>query len=86
MPNHSLTVTYIFQVKEALQYILTELNQGDTFNIIRFSSITHKLGTMRYTGTAVRKARKYINSLEVEGGTNIDGGLKVCSDFLIHIY
>ncbi|KAK8398007.1 hypothetical protein O3P69_003721 [Scylla paramamosain] len=66
----------LMQVKEALQHILTELNQGDTFNIIRFSAITHKLGTMRYTGTAVRKARKYINSLEVEGGTNIDGGLK----------
>lgn len=72
----SMVGSKLMQVKEALQHILTELNQGDTFNIIRFSTMTHKLGTMRYTGTAVRKAKKYINSLEVEGGTNIDGGLK----------
>nr|XP_053636633.1 inter-alpha-trypsin inhibitor heavy chain H1-like isoform X1 [Cherax quadricarinatus] len=32
---------------------------------------------MRYTGTAVRKAKKYINNLEADGGTNIDGGLKM---------
>ncbi|KAG0721454.1 Inter-alpha-trypsin inhibitor heavy chain H4 [Chionoecetes opilio] len=53
----SMAGTKLTQVKEALQHILTELNQGDTFNIVRFSSATHKMGTMRYTGTAVRKAR-----------------------------
>ncbi|XP_069937311.1 inter alpha-trypsin inhibitor, heavy chain 4-like isoform X1 [Cherax quadricarinatus] len=65
------------QVKDALRHILTDLNAGDTFNIIRFSTYTDKLGTMRYTGTAVRKAKKYINNLEADGGTNIDGGLKM---------
>lgn len=82
----SMAGTKLIQVKEALQHILTELNQGDTFNIIRFSSQTHKLGTMRYTGTAVRKARKYINSLEVEGGTNIDGGLKDAIEQDVHTF
>ncbi|XP_069160635.1 inter-alpha-trypsin inhibitor heavy chain H4 isoform X3 [Procambarus clarkii] len=65
------------QVKDALRHILTDLNAGDTFNIISFSTYTHKLGTMRYTGTAVRKAKKYINNLEARGGTNIDEGLKM---------
>ncbi|KAG7169134.1 Inter-alpha-trypsin inhibitor heavy chain H4-like 2, partial [Homarus americanus] len=65
------------QVKEAMRHILTDLNQGDSFNIIRFSSSSHKFGTMRYTAMAIRKAKKYINNLEADGGTNIDGGLKV---------
>ncbi|XP_064080416.1 inter-alpha-trypsin inhibitor heavy chain H4-like isoform X2 [Macrobrachium nipponense] len=66
----------ILQVKDALRHILTELNAGDTFNIIHFSDGTDRLGTMRYSGTAVRKAKKFINSLQAEGGTNIDLGLK----------
>ncbi|KAK7066748.1 hypothetical protein SK128_026320 [Halocaridina rubra] len=64
------------QVKEALRHILTDLNAGDTFNIIHFSDAAHKLGTMRYTGTAIRKAKKFINSLQADGGTNIEGALK----------
>ncbi|XP_068237880.1 inter-alpha-trypsin inhibitor heavy chain H4-like isoform X1 [Palaemon carinicauda] len=67
----------IQQVKDALRHILTELNAGDTFNIIHFSDTTDRLGTMRYSGTAVRKAKKFINSLQARGGTNIDLGLKM---------
>ncbi|XP_037776912.1 uncharacterized protein LOC119573877 [Penaeus monodon] len=67
----------LVQVKDALRHILTDLNAGDTFNIIHFSSASYKLGTMRYTGTAVRKAKKFINSLHARGGTNINDGLRV---------
>ncbi|XP_068237881.1 inter-alpha-trypsin inhibitor heavy chain H4-like isoform X2 [Palaemon carinicauda] len=70
----------IQQVKDALRHILTELNAGDTFNIIHFSDTTDRLGTMRYSGTAVRKAKKFINSLQARGGTNIDLGLKDALD------
>ncbi|XP_037777342.1 inter-alpha-trypsin inhibitor heavy chain H4-like [Penaeus monodon] len=66
----------LVQVKDALRHILTDLNAGDTFNIIHFSSASYKLGTMRYTGTAVRKAKKFINSLHARGGTNINDGLR----------
>ncbi|XP_071532832.1 inter alpha-trypsin inhibitor, heavy chain 4-like isoform X4 [Panulirus ornatus] len=67
----------LMQVKEALHHILTDLNAGDTFNIIRFSSSTHKLGMMHYTKSSVRKAKKYIDNLEADGATDIDSGLKV---------
>ncbi|XP_042864151.1 inter-alpha-trypsin inhibitor heavy chain H4-like [Penaeus japonicus] len=67
----------LVQVKDALRQILTDLNPGDTFNIIHFSTETYKLGTMRYTGTAVRKAKKFIYSLRADGGTNINDGLRV---------
>lgn len=60
-----------------MHHILTDLNAGDTFNIIRFSSTTHRLGTMHYTKTSVRKAKKYMHNLSADGGTDIDGGLKV---------
>ncbi|XP_071532831.1 inter-alpha-trypsin inhibitor heavy chain H6-like isoform X3 [Panulirus ornatus] len=67
----------LMQVKEALHHILTDLNAGDTFNIIRFSSSTHKLGMMHYTKSSVRKAKKYIDNLEADGATDIDSGLKM---------
>ncbi|CAL4122894.1 unnamed protein product, partial [Meganyctiphanes norvegica] len=65
------------QVKEALRHILSSLNPGDSFNVVHYGYGASKLGTMRYSGTAVRKARKYINNLVAGGGTNLDEGLKM---------
>ncbi|KAK3877675.1 hypothetical protein Pcinc_017625, partial [Petrolisthes cinctipes] len=73
----SMSGTKLEQVKTAMDHILTNLNNGDTFNIIRFSTNAHKLGIMRYSPVTVRRAKQYIESLEAGGGTNIDDGLKV---------
>ncbi|XP_076031432.1 inter-alpha-trypsin inhibitor heavy chain H4-like [Oratosquilla oratoria] len=67
----------IEQVKDALRHILRDLHIGDTFDLVQFSTTSSRLGTMRYTGTAVRKAQKFINNLSPFGGTNIDRGFQM---------
>jgi Ca-activated chloride channel family protein len=68
----------IKQAREALKYCVRSLNEGDRFNIIRFSTDVEpwKEALTPATADARKAAEKYCDSLEAEGGTNIDGALK----------
>jgi Ca-activated chloride channel family protein len=66
------------QAKGALRYCLKNLNPGDRFNIITFStgaqSFQQKL--VPVTRSAVSKALEFVESIEARGGTNIDKALR----------
>lgn len=66
------------QAKKALKFCVENLNDGDRFNIIRFSTETDMLfETLETAKRAERQsARKYIDKLRAIGGTNIDEALE----------
>jgi len=67
------------QAKKALLYCVNNLNKGDGFDIIKFStegfSLFGKIETA--TETNIIKAEKFINDLKPVGGTNIEEALNL---------
>jgi Ca-activated chloride channel family protein len=61
------------KAKEAMLYILDRLNPNDTFQILSFSSRTEKLfhEPMPPTRQAIAEAKRYIRSLDADGGTEM---------------
>ncbi|KAF2356253.1 von Willebrand factor type A [Trinorchestia longiramus] len=74
---HLVLLTQGGEVKEALREILHELNEGDAFSIVSFSTRARTHVSFRHSSTAVRRAVKVIDELSAEGSTDIDEGLKV---------
>jgi len=66
----------IKQAKEALRYILRNLNPDDRFGVINFSSDVHKFRDSLSSVSAVNDALNYVDGLAAVGGTYIDGALK----------
>lgn len=66
----------IVQAKDALRYILKNLNTEDKFSIINFSSEVHKFSEQLESVSKVNEALKYVDTLVAAGGTFIDGALK----------
>ncbi len=65
------------QAKKALLFCIDNLNKGDRFEIIRFSTEAEPLFG-RYTqvsSDSISKARQFIDNLRPIGGTNIDDAL-----------
>lgn len=64
----------IKQAREALKYCIRKLNDGDRFNIVRFSTDVEKLseGFMDVNGKNLKKADEFIATIEARGGTAID--------------
>jgi Ca-activated chloride channel family protein len=69
----------IEQAKKALRFCVGNLNQGDRFEIIRFSTEAEGLfGQLTPADTATRKkAEKFIDGLRAIGGTNIEEALSL---------
>ncbi|GMR24946.1 MAG: hypothetical protein BMS9Abin39_0218 [Ignavibacteria bacterium] len=67
------------QAKRALLYSINNLNSGDGFDIIRFSTEAYSLfGSIEEaTETNIIKAEKFIEKLKPVGGTNIEEALKI---------
>jgi len=67
------------QAKKALLYCVNNLNNGDGFDIIRFSTEAYSLfGKIESaTETNIKKAEKFINDLKPVGGTNIEDALNL---------
>ena len=67
------------QAKKALLYCVSNLNRGDGFDIIKFStegySLFGKIASV--TETNIKKAEKFINELKPVGGTNIEEALNL---------
>lgn len=66
----------IVQAKEALKFILRNLNPDDRFALINFSNEVHNFGEGLLPVSKANSAIEYVNTLSADGGTFIDGALK----------
>jgi Ca-activated chloride channel family protein len=69
------------QAKQALLFCVENLNKGDRFEIIRFSTEAEALfrGFSTVTEKSREEAREFIRELKAIGGTNIDEALEMAS-------
>jgi len=67
------------QAKRALLYCVNNLNPGDGFDIIRFSTEAYSLfdSIEDANETNIKRAEKFIDKLKPVGGTNIEDALKL---------
>ncbi|XP_057175239.1 inter-alpha-trypsin inhibitor heavy chain H6 isoform X2 [Triplophysa rosa] len=74
----SMIGTKIKQTKAAMMTILSDLREGDYFNLITFSDKVHtwkKGRTVRATRQNVREAKEFVRSIIADGWTNINAAL-----------
>jgi len=66
------------QARKALRFCVANLNDGDRFNIIRFSTEANSLfeSPLKAGSSNLAKANEYIKRLKPIGGTNIDEALE----------
>ena len=74
----SMSGKKIEQARNAAKFILQNLREGDTFNIIAYDSTVEAFRPelQRYTEETRRAALGFIEGLYAGGSTNIDGALK----------
>ncbi len=65
------------QAKAALALALTRLTPNDTFNLIQFNSVTHRLypTTRLASGSRIHEAQRYVKGLKAAGGTEMQMAL-----------
>ena len=65
--------------KAALRFGLNRLHEDDAFNVVAFSTEPDALFRAPVAGTPdnVKKALQFVDDLEAEGGTDIDGALRL---------
>ncbi len=65
------------QARKALNFCVANLNEGDRFNIVRFSTEANSLfdNPLKANQSNLAKANAYIKKLKPIGGTNIDEAL-----------
>jgi len=68
----------IEQARNALRFVLNNLREGDTFNIIAYDDRieTFKPELQRFNEESRAQANRFIDSINDGGSTNIDGALK----------
>ncbi len=71
------------QAKDAVRAALSLMNENDTFQIIRFSEKATQLGRVPLAATRenIRRANRYLKSLNGTGGTAMIEGVKAALDF-----
>ena len=71
------------QAKDAARAALSMMNENDTFQIIRFSEQATQLGSRPLAATRenLRRAERYLKSLDSTGGTAMIEGIKAALDF-----
>ncbi len=71
------------QAKSAIHWALHHLEQGDTFQLINFSDTARQLGRAGLPATPanLRRAERYLDSLQSEGGTMMIEGIKAALSF-----
>jgi len=73
----SMSGTPLDQSKAAMQCALSSMQEGDTFEVIRFASNTESLSKHPLPATAanIRKAMKFVSESEAGGGTMMLDGI-----------
>ena len=74
----SMSGSKLDQARHALDQLLGSLRPGDRFRLASFSSgvTTYRDGWTAATSDAVREARRWVDGLEANGGTNIGQALR----------
>ncbi len=74
----SMSGEKIRQAKAALQFLVRQLEPGDTFNIVAYDSDvdTFRPELQRVTPETLRAASAWVDGINAGGGTNIDGALR----------
>ncbi|NIW80103.1 MAG: VWA domain-containing protein, partial [Calditrichae bacterium] len=67
------------QAKKAITFCVENLNQGDRFEIVRFSTQAEALfeKLVPFKSATKKQATKFIKNLKAIGGTNIEGALEL---------
>uniref|UniRef100_A0A8C1TJ66 Inter-alpha-trypsin inhibitor heavy chain family member 6 n=1 Tax=Cyprinus carpio TaxID=7962 RepID=A0A8C1TJ66_CYPCA len=81
----SMIGTKMKQTKAAMTTILSDLREGDYFNLITFSDKVHtwkKDRTVRATRQNVRDAKEFVRKIIAEGWTNINAALLSAAQLL----
>jgi Ca-activated chloride channel family protein len=67
------------QAKKALLYCVNNLNAGDQFNIIRFSTEAYSLfkSLEKADKQNINEAKRFIDDMQAIGGTNIEGAFSL---------
>ncbi|HEX3127647.1 MAG TPA: marine proteobacterial sortase target protein, partial [Thermoanaerobaculia bacterium] len=75
----SMSGTALEQAKQALLQGIARLQPGDWFNVMRFSDKASALfnASVPATPATLESARKYVQAIQVDGGTNILDGLRL---------
>lgn len=75
----SMSGTKIVQARNASSFIVENLNEGDMFNIVDFSSSVSSCwnGHVEYNPSSEQEALNYISGFNANGGTNISGAFDV---------
>jgi Ca-activated chloride channel homolog len=73
----SMSGKKISQSKKALEFVLTNLNEGDNFNIVDYDDRVemYKPEMQRYTAETYKEAINYVGGIRSGGGTNINDAL-----------
>ena len=73
----SMSGKKIEQAKEALKFVLNNLRQGDTFNIVAYDSTVEafKPELQKYDDETRKAALGFVDGIYAGGSTNIDGAL-----------
>src|SRR5436190_12996055 len=73
----SMSGKKIAQAKEALKFVLNNLRQGDTFNIVAYDSTVESFRPelQKYDDETRKAALGFVEGLYAGGSTNIDGAL-----------
>ncbi|KAA0707132.1 Inter-alpha-trypsin inhibitor heavy chain H6 [Triplophysa tibetana] len=81
----SMIGTKIKQTKSAMMTILSDLREGDYFNLITFSDKVHtwkKGRTVRATRQNMREAKEFVRNIIADGWTNINAALLSAAQLL----
>jgi Ca-activated chloride channel family protein len=72
------------QAKAALKFVLNNLHEGDTFNIVAYDSVieTFRPELQKFNDETRAAALSFVDSLFAGGSTNIDGALHRALDLL----
>ena len=80
----SMTGRKIDQAKEALRFVINNLNDGDLFNVVVYDSEIETFAPelQRHNKSSRDKALGFVESIFAGGSTNIDGALNAALDML----
>lgn len=70
------------QAREAAAYVLDNLNEGDRFNVVLFSTGWRTFSNSLESTSAAQEAIDWINGMYAEGGTDINGALTTALDMV----
>ncbi|NUP99712.1 MAG: VWA domain-containing protein, partial [Armatimonadetes bacterium] len=80
----SMSGEKIVQAREALRFVLDNLNPEDRFNLVTFGTAvdSFRAGLTEVTPEAIKQAQEFVAKLQARGGTNIDEALKTALGML----